>query len=79
MENDIDQEIQTIKNEVQTLNAQKLEIEKQIIIQDERIRSLKEQLLAEYGTDDEAELLKIKENLEKEIQELKEKINVETT
>jgi len=74
---EIEQELQKYKNEVQQLNNQKAEIEKQIIIQDERIRSLKEQLLVEYGTDDESELLKIKEKLEKEIQELKEQINVE--
>jgi hypothetical protein len=73
----VDQELLKYKNEVQGLELKKSDLEKQIIIQDERIRSLKEQLLTEYGTDDEAELLKIKENLEKEILELKEKINVE--
>jgi len=76
MEINIDQELQKYKTEVQQLEAKKAEIEKQIIIQDERIRSLKEQLLSEYGTDDEAKLLKIKENLENEIQELKKKISV---
>jgi len=73
----IDQEINKYKKEVNVLETQKSEMEKQIIIQEERIRSLKEQLLSEYGTDNEADLLNIKTNLEKEIQELKEKISIE--
>jgi len=73
----LDMEIEKYKNEVNNLEAQKLELEKQIIVQEERIRSLKEQLITEYKTDDESELLNIKAHLEKEIQELKEKISTE--
>ena len=73
----LDIEIEKYKNEVNALEAQKLELEKQIIVQEERIRSLKEQLLTEYKTDDETKLLNIKVHLEKEIQELKEKISNE--
>jgi len=73
----IENEIAKYQSEVNDLELKKTEIEKQIIIQDERIRSLKEQLMNEYGTDNEVELSKIKETLEKEIQELKEKISTE--
>jgi len=70
----IDQEIQNYKNELKQLENQKMDLEKQIIIQEERMRSLKELLLSEYGTNDEVQLLKIKENLEKEIFDLKKTI-----
>ena len=70
---DISNIISQYKMEVQKLESEKAEQEKQIIIYEERQRRLNDELQKEYGTTSLTDLENIKKNLEQEIEQLKEK------
>lgn len=76
--NSLDDEILSSTNEVNSLQKQIDDTNTQIIIQNERMRQLKEQLKSEYGCDTEEELIAIKNNLLNDIQDLKNKLSENT-
>jgi len=68
---DLDNLINQYQAELDKLHADKAEYERQKIIYEERLRQLNEQLDTEFGTHDPEQINTIKENLETEINQLR--------
>jgi len=66
-EEEINNKLQVYQHKKNELEQSLKTIEKEIIIQEERIKQVQENLISTYGTSDEKELKLISEKLEKEV------------